>query len=55
VPVIIEINDTLAVGILTRMQNRNSSKLLGAIAQADTAKAVRLSRLIARIGTLEEK
>jgi flagellar motility protein MotE (MotC chaperone) len=54
-PVIIEINDTLAVGILTRMQNRNSSKLLGAIAQVDTAKAVRLSRLIARIGTLEEK
>lgn len=55
VPVIIEINDTLAVGILTSMQNRNSAKLLGAIAQVDTAKAVRLSKLIARMGTLEGK
>ena len=55
VPVIIEISDTLAVNILTRMQNRNSAKLLGAIAQADTTKAVRLSKLIARMGTLEGK
>ena len=55
VPVIVEISDTLAVSILTRMQTRNSAKLLGAIAQADTAKAVRLSRLIARMGTLEKK
>ena len=55
VPVIVEVSDTLAVSILTRMQSRNSAKLLGAIAQADTAKAVRLSRLLARIGTLEGK
>jgi flagellar motility protein MotE (MotC chaperone) len=52
VPVIIDLNDTLAVNILTRMQNRNSAKLLGAIAQADTNKAVRLSKLLARMGTV---
>jgi flagellar motility protein MotE (MotC chaperone) len=55
VPVMIDINDTLAVQILTNMQSRNSAKLLGAIAQVDTAKAVRLSRLIARMGVLEGK
>ncbi len=55
VPVIIEVNDTLAVNILTRMQNRNSAKLLGAIAQVDTTKAVKLSRMIARMGTLETR
>ncbi len=55
VPVITEVSDTLAVSILTRMQNRNSAKLLGAIAAVDTAKAVKLSRMIARMGTLEAK
>ena len=55
VPVIVEISDTLAVSILTRMQNRNSAKLLGAIAQSDTVKAVRLSKLLARMGTIEGK
>ncbi len=52
VPVMLEINDSLAVNILSRMQNRNSAKLLGAVAQADTGKAVRLSRLLATMGTL---
>ncbi|MHB9030422.1 MAG: MotE family protein [Candidatus Latescibacterota bacterium] len=55
IPVMRELNDSLAVNILTRMQSRNSAKLLGAMAQADTAKAVRLSRLLARMGPLEEK
>lgn len=47
VTVMTEINDSLAVGILSRMQSRNSAKLLGAVALADTAKAVRLSKLLA--------
>ncbi len=55
VPVIIEVSDSLAVNILTRMQNRNSAKLLGAIAQVDTTKAVKLSRMIAGMGTLEAR
>lgn len=52
IPVMLEINDSLAVNILSRMQSRNSAKLLGALAKADTSKAVRLSRLLATMGTL---
>ena len=52
IPVVKQINDTLVVGILSRMQSRYSAKLLGALAQADTMKAVRVSKLLARKGTL---
>lgn len=55
IPVIREINDTLAVNILSRMQSRNSAKLLGALAEVDTTKAVRLSKLLARTGILDGK
>jgi flagellar motility protein MotE (MotC chaperone) len=53
IPVMREMNDTLAVNILSRMQSRNSAKLLGAIAQVDTVKAVRLSKLLARTSPME--
>jgi flagellar motility protein MotE (MotC chaperone) len=55
IPVMKQINDTLVVGILSRMQSRNSAKLLGALAQSDTLKAVRVSKLLARKGTLLTK
>jgi flagellar motility protein MotE (MotC chaperone) len=55
IPVMRELDDSLAVNILTRMQSRNSAKLLGAMATADTVKAVRLSKLLARMSPLEEK
>ena len=55
IPVIKQINDTLAVRIISRMQNANSAKLLGALAQADTNKAVRVSKLLSHKGTLVGK
>lgn len=55
IPVVKQINDTLVVGILSRMQSRNSAKLLGALAQVDTMKAVRVSKLLSRKGTLAGK
>ena len=55
IPIIKQINDTLVVGILSQMKSRNSAKLLGALAQADTLKATRVSNLLSHKGTLEGK
>ena len=45
-PLFLEMNDTLAVKILTRMQERNSARLLGAIGEKDVNKATRLNKLL---------
>ena len=39
-------NDTLAVLILSNMQERNSAKLLGAVAEADVEKAKKINNFI---------
>jgi len=39
-------NDTLAVKILSRMQERAASRLLGALADKDVNKATRLNKLL---------
>jgi len=55
IPIMLELNDSLTVNILTRMQSRSSAKLLGALALTDTTKAVRISRLFAKMGVPEVK
>lgn len=55
IPVVKQISDTLVVEILSKMQSRNSAKLLGALAQSDTMKAVRVSKLMAHKGMLNTK
>ena len=45
-PVFIEMNDTLAVKIISRMQERTAARLLGAIAEQDVNKATRLNKLL---------
>ena len=50
-PLVISMNETLAVILLSNMQQRNSAKLLGAVAVADVNKASKLNRLLAVIGT----
>ncbi len=50
VPLFIEMSDTLAVLIITNMQGRNASKLMGAIAEQDIQKAIRLNKLLAMMG-----
>jgi len=49
-PLFIEMNDTLAVKILSRMQERNSARLLGAIGEKDVNKATRLNKLLSMDG-----
>ena len=45
-PLFLEMNDTLAVKILSAMQERNSARLLGAIGEKDVNKATRLNKLL---------
>ena len=49
-PLMIKMDDTLAVSILSLMQQRNASRLLGALAEADDEKALRLNKLLAEMG-----
>jgi flagellar motility protein MotE (MotC chaperone) len=48
-------SDTLAVTILTLMDKRNSARLLGALAEADTVKAIRINKLLSLMGTMAIK
>ncbi|MBN1290271.1 MAG: hypothetical protein JXB48_00405 [Candidatus Latescibacteria bacterium] len=50
VPLFTSMDDSLAVAIISLMQQRNASKLLGAIAEKDVEKAARLNKLLAEIG-----
>jgi len=52
-PLFIEMSDTLAVMILSNMQGRNASRVLGAIAETDIGKATRLTRLLALMGVVK--
>ena len=52
-PLMIKMDDTLAVSILSLMQQRNASRLLGALAEADVEKAARLNKLLAEMGKLK--
>ncbi len=49
-PLMIKMDDTLAVSILSLMQQRNASRLLGALAEEDVEKATRLNKLLAEMG-----
>jgi len=49
-PLLIKMDDTLAVSILSLMQQRNASRLLGALAAEDVEKAARLNKLLAEMG-----
>ena len=53
VPLFMAMDDTLAVLIITNMQNRNASKLLGAIAESDIDKATRITKLLAMMGIVK--
>jgi hypothetical protein len=46
-------NDTLAVMILMNMQDRNASRVLGAIAESDINKATRITKLLAMMGVIK--
>ncbi len=46
VPLFLEMSDTLAVKIIVNMQDRNSARLLGAIAEKDVNKAARINNLL---------
>ena len=50
VPLFITMNDTIAVSIISQMNERNASKLLGALADTDLGKATRLNRMLAEMG-----
>ena len=52
VPMFIPMNDTLAVLIMSKMQERNAGRLLEAIAAADLEKATRLTRLFSVLGRM---
>lgn len=52
-PLFIEMSDTLAVMILSNMQGRNASRVLGSIAETDIGKATRLTRLLALMGVVK--
>ena len=49
-PLMIRMDDTLAVSILSLMQQRNASRLMGALAAEDVEKANRLVKLLAEMG-----
>jgi len=53
VPLFIEMSDTLAVLIMSNMQGRNASKLLGSIAEQDIGKATRITKLLAMMGIVK--
>lgn len=46
VPLFIAMDDTLAVKVLSKMQQRSAGKLLGAIAEKDVNKAAKLNKLL---------
>ncbi len=46
VPLFIEMNDTLAVKILSRMREKAAGRILGSIAETDVNKATRLNKLM---------
>lgn|GEM_PF-6409360 len=46
VPIFLEMSDTLAVKVILNMQERNSARLLGSIAEKDVNKAARINKLI---------
>ena len=50
VPLFISMNDSIAVAIISQMNQRNASKLLGALAAADLDKATRLNKMLAHLG-----
>lgn len=49
-PLMIKMDDTLAVSILSLMQQRTASKLLGALTAENVEKAARLNKLLAEMG-----
>jgi len=49
-PLMIKMDDTLAVSILSLMQQRNAARLLGALGAEDMEKATRLNKLLAEMG-----
>ena len=51
VPLIIAMDDTLAMLLLSRMQQRNAAKLLGALAEVDVEKATRINKLLSLMDT----
>ena len=53
VPLFTGMDDTLAVLIMSNMQGRNASKLLGAIAETDIDKATRITKLLAFMGVMK--
>jgi len=52
VPLFIEMSDTLAVLIMSNMQKRTASKVLGAMAEKDINKATRITKLLALMGVV---
>ena len=50
VPLFVSMDDTLAVRILTYMEERSAAQLLGALAEADVNKATRLNKLLSTEG-----
>ncbi len=53
VPLFVAMEDTLAVLIMSNMQNRNASRLLGALAENDIDKAKRITKLLAIMGAIQ--
>ena len=51
VQLIIAMDDTLAMLLLSRMQQRNAAKLLGALAEVDVEKATRINKLLSLMDT----
>jgi len=50
VPLFVEMEDTLAVLIISNMSQRSSARLLGALAQEDIDKAARITKLLSVMG-----
>ncbi len=46
VPLFIEMDDTLAVKIISRMEGRSASRLMGMLAEKDVNKATRINKLL---------
>lgn len=51
-PLFIVMEDTLAVMIISNMQERNAARLLGAMAASDINKATRINKLLAMMGAI---
>jgi len=52
-PLFVAMEDTLAVLIMSNMQSRTASKVLGSIAESDIEKAKRITKLLAFMGALQ--